>query len=133
MRLIYTCPKCGADLDEAVLTTYPPKYMKVCKNMKCGWHYIEEPEEDAVVRIPYEPEKKADHPWPIEWTKMNDDPVPECCRRCSNHPANGGSGICNCTLPYLTQTAPTKNEWTITTSATDTNYMFGGKTDNAET
>ena len=24
--------------------------------------------------------------------------VPEFCRGCSNHPNNGGSGICNCTL-----------------------------------
>ena len=27
--------------------------------------------------------------------------VPKCCRNCSNHPSNGGSGFCNCTLPYL--------------------------------
>lgn len=26
-----------------------------------------------------------------------DDP----CSRCSNHPRNGGSGICHCTIPYL--------------------------------
>lgn len=24
--------------------------------------------------------------------------IPEPCRGCSNHPSNGGSGICNCTL-----------------------------------
>ena len=24
--------------------------------------------------------------------------IPEPCRGCSNHPNNGGSGICNCTL-----------------------------------
>ena len=24
--------------------------------------------------------------------------IPEACRYCSNHPSNGGSGICNCTL-----------------------------------
>lgn len=24
--------------------------------------------------------------------------IPEPCRNCSNHPSNGGSGICNCTL-----------------------------------
>ena len=24
--------------------------------------------------------------------------IPEACRNCSNHPSNGGSGICNCTL-----------------------------------
>lgn len=24
--------------------------------------------------------------------------IPEACRRCNNHPSNGGSGICHCTL-----------------------------------
>ncbi len=24
--------------------------------------------------------------------------IPEACKSCSNHPSNGGSGICNCTL-----------------------------------
>lgn len=24
--------------------------------------------------------------------------IPPACRHCSNHPSNGGSGICNCTL-----------------------------------
>lgn len=26
---------------------------------------------------------------------------PDCCDGCSNNPNNGGSGICNCTLPYM--------------------------------
>ena len=30
--------------------------------------------------------------------------IPDCCKGCSNHPSNGGSGICNCTLPYMTNT-----------------------------
>lgn len=24
--------------------------------------------------------------------------IPEPCKQCSNHPANGGSGVCFCTL-----------------------------------
>ncbi len=24
--------------------------------------------------------------------------IPEACKSCSNHPSNGGSGICHCTL-----------------------------------
>lgn len=27
--------------------------------------------------------------------------IPNCCKSCSNHPSNGGSGICNCTAPYF--------------------------------
>lgn len=34
----------------------------------------------------------------------NSSYVPDCCRYCSNHPSNGGSGICHCILPYLTTT-----------------------------
>lgn len=30
--------------------------------------------------------------------------VPACCRGCSNHPSNGGSGVCHCVLPYVTTT-----------------------------
>ena len=28
----------------------------------------------------------------------NTDYIPAACRSCSNHPSNGGSGICHCTL-----------------------------------
>lgn len=30
----------------------------------------------------------------VVWTNY----IPEACKSCSNHPSNGGSGICNCTL-----------------------------------
>lgn len=26
------------------------------------------------------------------------DNIPEACKNCPNHPSNGGSGICHCTL-----------------------------------
>ena len=29
--------------------------------------------------------------------------VPDCCKLCSNHTSNGGSGICNCTAPIQTR------------------------------
>ena len=32
-------------------------------------------------------------PW---WN--NDSLIPSACKNCSNHPSNGGSGICNCIL-----------------------------------
>ena len=104
MRIIYTCPKCGSDIDDVVLTTYPPKYMKVCRNPKCDWQFIEEPEEDITVRVPYEPPKKTVY---ADWTN-DDNLMPSCCRGCWNNPRNGGSGNCNCTLPYMTK------EWGIT-------------------
>ena len=30
--------------------------------------------------------------------------IPEVCKNCSNHPSNGGSGICFCTLGSMTTT-----------------------------
>ena len=43
----------------------------------------------AVVEYPYRTAAPQ-----VVWTNY----IPEACRSCSNHPANGGSGICNCTL-----------------------------------
>ena len=51
----------------------------------------------------------------IEWIKkvLQEQPIQtfdidkcdvsfqSCCDECSNNPKNGGSGICNCTLPYM--------------------------------
>lgn len=48
-----------------------------------------------------------------------EDNIPDCCKTCSNHPANGGSGICNCVLPYMTTTGGKKGLYT--TTATDMN------------
>lgn len=40
--------------------------------------------------------------------------IPNCCKACPNHPSNGGSGFCNCTLPYFEQslTCPTTSNTT---------------------
>ena len=35
--------------------------------------------------------------------EVNLTDIPACCVKCSNHPSNGGSGICNCAAPYLNQ------------------------------
>ena len=47
------------------------------------------------------------------------DCIPECCRYCSNHPINGGSGICHCVLPYMTTTNPSSYQPYYTTTSTD--------------
>ena len=33
-----------------------------------------------------------------KWGPYPNDGIPAACRVCSNHPSNGGSGICHCTL-----------------------------------
>ena len=52
MQIIYTCPKCGSDLEETVLMSYPPQYRRLCR--KCGYKYIEQ---TRTIRISFsEPE-----------------------------------------------------------------------------
>lgn len=38
-----------------------------------------------------------------KWVGLDSPTInyPDCCDGCSNNPKNGGSGICNCTLPYM--------------------------------
>ena len=36
-----------------------------------------------------------------KYLEVNGFDYPDCCNGCSNNPKNGGSGICNCTLPYM--------------------------------
>ena len=35
---------------------------------------------------------------PLQYKIPNILPVPDPCKNCSNHPSNGGTGICHCTL-----------------------------------
>ena len=52
--IIYTCPKCGADLLQTIICTVPPIPAYDCR--QCGWHYEEEPDQD-VVRVVYKPKE----------------------------------------------------------------------------
>lgn len=47
--IIETCPKCGHDLTDIMLMTYPPIPQKKCFN--CGWSWTGKQEE--VVRVPF--------------------------------------------------------------------------------
>lgn len=49
MIVIETCPKCGHDLMDTIIATYPPIPKKECTN--CGWSWTGEREE--VVRVPF--------------------------------------------------------------------------------
>lgn len=49
MIIIETCPKCGHDLHDLVIATYPPIPQKKCFN--CGWEWTGEQEE--VIRMPF--------------------------------------------------------------------------------
>lgn len=80
--IIYTCPRCGTDLIDTVICTYPPKVQKLCPS--CGWTYIEDHEE--VTRVPFGGNLGNGAFWNSS------------CLRCPANPANGGDGICFCTL-----------------------------------
>ena len=49
MIVIETCPKCGSDLRDLVIATYPPINKKEC--FSCGWSWTGKREE--VVRVPF--------------------------------------------------------------------------------
>ena len=91
--VIYTCPRCGAVLIDTVICTtnghssssliqYPPKVQKWCPS--CGWTYTEGHEE--VIRVPFGGDLG------------NGAFCNSSCLRCPTNPANGGDGICFCTL-----------------------------------
>ena len=47
--IIETCPKCGHDLTDLVICTYPPILQKKC--FYCGWSW--EGEREEVIRMPF--------------------------------------------------------------------------------
>ena len=49
MIIIETCPKCGCDLIDLMIATYPPIPKKECPS--CGWSWTGEPEQ--VMRVPF--------------------------------------------------------------------------------
>lgn len=54
--IVETCPKCGADLLNITIATYPPIPCKRCMN--CGWRW--EGAMPKIVRVPFEPPKEDD-------------------------------------------------------------------------
>lgn len=46
--VIFTCPKCGSDLDETLIGFLPCRFKRKC--LKCGWEVMENKD---VVRISY--------------------------------------------------------------------------------
>lgn len=56
MIIIETCPKCGHDLMDEIICTYPPIPVKRCP--KCGWRWEGEPEQ--ILRVPFPTESQID-------------------------------------------------------------------------
>ena len=122
MIIIETCPKCGHDLQDEVICTYPPIPRKVCWN--CGWSWTGEREK--IKRVPFggntntftEKDNTSiswdgsstdwdsiDIKTSTDWNSTHLDTSSnitafgrEACENCSSNPKNGGDGICFCTL-----------------------------------
>lgn len=89
MIIIETCPRCGHDLVDSMIYTYPPIPVKECP--RCGWRYERTPEK--VVRVPFNEDSYVTRVNTIV-SSFDNNP----CQRCNNNPKNGGSGFCACTL-----------------------------------
>ena len=120
MIVIETCPKCGHDLHDVVICTYPPIPRKVCSN--CGWSWTGKPEK--ITRVPFggntnnftdkdnisivldESSTDWDSIDITDWdstniktsSTINTAFCKNPCENCPNNPKNGGDGICFCTL-----------------------------------
>ena len=86
MIIIETCPKCGHDLHDVVIATYPPIPKKECWN--CGWTW--EGKREEVIRVPF---VENESPYATMDTFQNNS-----CDKCPTNAKNGGSGICHCIL-----------------------------------
>lgn len=49
--LVETCPECGHDLLNYIITCYPPIPVKYCPH--CGWRY--EDVSNEIIRVPFTP------------------------------------------------------------------------------
>lgn len=123
MIVIETCPKCGNDLRDEVICTYPPIPRKVCWN--CGWSWTGEREK--IKRVPFGGNTNTftekyntsiswngsstdwdsiDIKTSTDWARTNIETSStinnafskEACENCPSNPKNGGDGICFCTL-----------------------------------
>ena len=122
MIIVETCPKCGHDILDEVICTYPPIPRKVCWN--CGWSWTGEREK--IKRVPFggntntftEKDNTSiswngsstdwdsiDIKTSTDWNSTHLDTSSnitafgrEACENCSSNPKNGGDGICFCTL-----------------------------------
>ena len=120
MIIIETCPKCGHDLQDEVICTYPPIPRKVCWN--CGWSWTGKPEK--IKKVPFggntntfTEKDNTSLSWngsSTDWDSINITDLDstnletsstiniafgtKACENCPNNPKNGGDGICFCIL-----------------------------------
>lgn len=97
MIIIETCPICGEDLFECLLTSNPPTYQKYC--YACGWSWTSKPEE--VVRVPFGYSQLTRYVDEYNSNNTTSNFSQSACLNCPSNPKNGGDGICFCTLGQM--------------------------------
>ena len=124
MIIIETCPKCGHNLYDLIITTNPLIPHKKC--FECGWEWFGEPEQ--VIRVPFggnaiNAMDNTEYPSlnsylndfnkvetfsgeintfnELSNTLIRDNFNNEACDNCSCNPKNGGTGICFCTVGQM--------------------------------
>lgn len=48
--------------------------------------------------------------------------IPNVCKNCPNLPSNGGNGVCNCVMPYMTYTSVVTNNLSTSESISTKDY-----------
>ena len=123
MIVVETCPKCGHDLHDVVICTYPPIPRKVCWN--CGWSWTGKPEK--IRRVPFggdtnnfTDKDNTSISWNVcstdldsidiktltDWASTNIETSStinnafgkHACENCRSNPKNGGDGVCFCIM-----------------------------------
>jgi len=101
MIIIETCPKCGHDLQDEIICTYPPIPRKVCFN--CGWSW--EGQREEIVRVPFRDNNVEENEDIATLLSKSDNIInnfsQSACINCPSNPKNGGDGICFCTLGQM--------------------------------
>lgn len=102
MIVVEICPKCGHDLQDVVICTYPPIPRKVCWN--CGWSWTGKPEK--IVRVSFNGNSMTDDTPTLTTTNATIENIslkdyncastfdPEVCINRSANLDNGGDGVC---------------------------------------
>lgn len=86
-KQIYTCSLCGYSWTS--LINKEIDMCPACHNQE-SLHPLLQDEKSYLIE-----EKKIYYP------VIQPDNILPCCENCSNHPANGGTGVCHCVLPYM--------------------------------
>ena len=97
----YFCDKCGKEIGDSnvsevfTVTVEPPELRTWMCNALTGTYILCY---DCAKELNKWINKKDDFVRYAPAPNIETLEIPGACKACSNHPSNGGSGICNCTL-----------------------------------